>query len=75
VHVVDHDGRRMAGEEGCGVEVGARGLAGERECYATMSRKGSLRKEGFAGGSWSSYHECGNAYECWVYGKVHIAFD
>ena len=31
MHVVDHDRRRTGGKEGCGVELGAEGFAGERE--------------------------------------------
>jgi hypothetical protein len=31
MNVVDDDRRREAGEEGCGVEEGSGGLAGERE--------------------------------------------
>ena len=59
VHVVDHDGWRVAGEEGCGVELGPRCFAGESERRVTMSRKGGLGKQGFAGGFWTSDYECG----------------
>ena len=57
VHIVNHDGGRVTGEEGCGVQLGSGSFAGERQGHATMCRKGGLGKQGFSGGSWTSYYE------------------
>jgi hypothetical protein len=75
MHVVDHDRRRVAGEEGCGVQLGSRGFAGERERGVTMSRKGRLGKQGFAVGFWTSYYEAALVSESLVFERPTIAFD
>ena len=52
VDVVDDDRRRMVGEKGCGVEVGAGGVAGEGQRDASMERMEKGGKMGFPAGSW-----------------------
>ena len=46
--VVNDDGWRNSGQEGCGVELGAAGFSGKAQRCATMSRKENLGEMGFA---------------------------
>ena len=59
MNVVDDDRRREAGEEGCGVEEGSGGLAGERERRVSMSREESLGNKGFADRFGPFDNQCG----------------
>jgi hypothetical protein len=75
VDVVDHDRRWNRGQEGCGVSLGAVGFTGERERDVPMSRKGEVRKMGFAGASWSSHYECGWVIASYGFETRNNAFD